>query len=108
MSNVITLTDDNFADEVLNAGRPVLVDFTATWCGPCHQLKPVVEEIAGENAGQLTVGSLDIDQNINITMQYGVMGVPTLILFKDGQPVERLQGFMPKPRLWGKLSPHID
>lgn len=107
MTEIIDLNDDNFNAEVLEHGVPVLVDFTAVWCGPCHQLKPVVEEIASEQSGTLRVGSLDIDHNMNTTMQYGVMGVPTLILFKDGKPVERLQGFMPKPRIMSKLTPHL-
>lgn len=105
---MLEFTDANFASEVLGAARPVLVDFTAMWCGPCHQLKPIIEEIAAELNGRLKVGVLDIDVNINTAMDYQVMGLPTLILFKEGQPVERVQGFMPKPRLWRKLSPHLN
>lgn len=108
MANVVEFTDTNFENEVLQASTPVLVDFTATWCGPCKQIKPVVEELATENTGKLLVGALDIDNNMTTTMKYGVMSVPTLILFKNGQPVERVVGFMPKQRLWKKLSPHLN
>jgi thioredoxin len=85
----------------------VLVDFTAVWCGPCRMIAPIVEQLAAEYAGALTVGKLDIDESVETTMQYGVMGVPTLMLFKDGQPVERLVGYMPKDRIVSKLAPHL-
>ncbi|MGH2521707.1 MAG: thioredoxin [Anaerolineales bacterium] len=100
-------TDANFKEEVLDSGQPVLVDFTAEWCGPCHMLAPVVEKLNEEWNGSVKVGKLDIDVNIDTTMAYGVMGVPTLILFKGGQPAERLMGFMPKGRILAKLRPHL-
>ncbi len=107
MSSIKQFSDSNFDSEVLQAEEPVLVDFTAGWCAPCHQIAPVVEDIASEKAGTLKVGKLNIDENMDITIRYGVMAVPTLILFKNGEPVTRLQGFMPKAALLSKLEPHL-
>lgn len=109
MTALLTFTDDSFQADVLDASRerPVLVDFTAEWCGPCKMLDPIVEKLNVEWQGAVHVGHLDIDQNAQVTAQYGVMGVPTLILFKDGQPVERLMGYAPKERILSKLKPHL-
>lgn len=108
MGNLLELTDATFKQEVIDAATPVLVDFTATWCGPCHMLAPIVDELARDLSGKVKVVKLDIDQNVNTTMEYGVMGVPTLILFVDGQARERLVGFMPKDRILSKLNPHLN
>ncbi|MBI2975471.1 MAG: thioredoxin [Chloroflexi bacterium] len=105
--SVINLSDATFKAEALDADAPVLVDFTAEWCGPCRQLAPIVDQLASEYAGRMSVGRLDIDANIEITTRYGVMGVPTLILFKGGQPVERWMGFVPKQRIVDKLKKHL-
>lgn len=99
--------DANFDAEVLASAAPVLVDFTAAWCGPCRTLDPIVEKLNAEWAGAVKVGRLDIDRNTATTMQYGVMSVPTLLLFKAGRPVERLVGYMPRERLLSKLNPHL-
>ena len=107
MVEMHTFTDDNFQAQVLNHSAPVLVDFTADWCQPCHMLAPVVEGLNRDWNGAVKVGQIDADINVNVTMQYGVMGLPTLILFKNGQPVERLMGFMPKERILAKLRPHL-
>jgi thioredoxin 1 len=107
MADLHQFTDSNFDSEVLQSTTPVLVDFTADWCSPCHALAPVVDKLNDEWNGTVKVGRLDIDANVDVTMQYGVMGVPTLILFKDGQPVERLMGFMQKERILSKLGPHL-
>ena len=107
MSYVKHFTDATFQREVLSAPGPVLVDFTAAWCGPCKMLAPVVEQLAADLEGRLTVGKLDIDENIETAMAYAVMSVPTLLLFKQGQPVERLPGYMPKARIAKKLQPHL-
>jgi thioredoxin 1 len=107
MTEITNIDDSTFESEVLLAGGAVLVDFGAEWCHPCKQLDPIVDEIAVELAGKLKVTKLDIDENIDSTMKWGVMGVPTLILFKDGEPVERLTGFVPKDRILDKLSPHL-
>ena len=107
MAEIKTIDDATFESEVLKAGGAVLVDFGAEWCHPCKQLDPIVDEIAEELADQIKVTKLDIDENVDSTMKWGVMGVPTLILFKDGEPVERLTGFVPKNRILEKLSPHL-
>ena len=100
MANVLQFTDANFDQEVLKASGAVLVDFSATWCGPCKQLAPIVEEIARDYAGKgLKVGAVDIDENQEPAARYGVMSVPTLLLFKAGQVVNQTVGAMPKARL---------
>ena len=107
MATITDITDVTFEPEVVGEGGVVLVDFGAEWCHPCKQLDPVVEELADEWDGRVRVMKLDIDNNVDSTMKYQVMGVPTLILFKDGEPVERLTGFMPKKKILDKLSPHL-
>ena len=107
MTTIYHFTDTSFKEDVLDSSQPVLVDFTAEWCSPCHMLAPIVEKLNEEWNGSVKVGKLDIDANVDTTMQYGVMGVPTLILFKAGQPVERLTGFMPRERILVKLKPHL-
>ena len=107
MADLQQFTGDNFQLEVLQADRPVLVDFTAAWCGPCHMLAPVVEQLNHEWNGAVKVGHLDADTNTELVMQYGVLGLPTLILFKNGQPVERLTGFARRERILSKLKPHL-
>jgi len=107
MVAITDIDDLTFESEVLQADGPVLVDFGAEWCHPCKQLDPIVEEIAVELADKLKVTKLDIDHNVDTTMKWGVMGVPTLILFVKGEPVERLTGFVPKNRILDKLSPHL-
>ena len=107
MATMHNFSDADFKAEVLESQQPVLVDFTAEWYGPCHMLAPVVDKLNEEWNGAVKVGKLDIDLNVSTTMQYGVMGVPTLMLFKGGQPVERLTGFMPKERILARLSPHL-
>ncbi|MGA9532077.1 MAG: thioredoxin [Anaerolineales bacterium] len=101
------VTDDTFQSSLEESELPVLVDFGAEWCHPCKQLDPIVEELAGDWAEKVQVLHLDIDENANTTMQYGVMGVPTLILFVDGEPVERMTGFVPKAKIVDKLSQHL-
>ena len=100
------LTDATF-DAAIAKGT-VLVDVWAPWCGPCRMIAPIVEQIAQENDGKISVGKLDVDVNGQTAMKYGVMSIPTLILFKDGKPVERLVGMMPKERLMAKIKPHLN
>lgn len=107
MSDIQYVTEDDFQSEVLEANLPVLVDFTAVWCGPCKMLEPVVIELANEWADKVKVVKLDVDHNTSVAMQYQVMGVPTLILFSQGEVKERLTGFKPKKQIVSKLSPHI-
>jgi thioredoxin 1 len=105
--NAVAVTDNTFQSEVLSSSTPVLVDFWATWCGPCRMVAPIVEEIASENNGKLKVAKVDVDANPQTAQQFGVMSIPTLIVFKGGQPVERLVGYMPKAKLMQVLSPHL-
>ena len=105
--NAVAVTDSTFQSEVLSSSQPVLVDFWATWCGPCRMVAPIVEEIASENNGKLKVAKVDVDANPQTAQQFGVMSIPTLIVFKGGQPVERLVGYMPKAKLLQALSPHL-
>ena len=108
MSKPKAITDDTFETEVVKADQPVLVDFWATWCGPCLMIAPILEEIADEYTDQITVVKLDVDMNPRTPGQFGVMGIPTLMLFKNGEAVERITGYMPKDRLLAKLTPHLN
>ena len=103
----VEITDANFDQEVLRAETPVLVDFWAVWCGPCKMIAPVVEEIASEYAGKLKVGKLDVDQNQDVAMKYGIRSIPTLMVFKGGKVVEQIIGALPKRSLLDKVTPHI-
>jgi thioredoxin 1 len=98
----------NFQAVVLNSETPVLVDFWAEWCSPCRMIAPIVDEIATEYEGKLRVAKLDADENQNILMEYGVMGIPTLILFKGGKVVERITGYLPKGKILPKLENHLN
>lgn len=95
----VHIDDANFDKDVLNASGPVLVDFWAEWCGPCKQIGPILDEIAGEMQGKLTVAKVNIDKNPETPQKYGVRGIPTLILFKDGKPVATKVGSLPKSKL---------
>jgi len=107
MAKPIVVTDATFGEAVEQAQGVILVDFWATWCGPCKMIAPIVEQIADENPDKIRVGKLDVDDNGKTAEKYGVMSIPTLILFKDGQPVERLVGYMPKERLMSKIQKHL-
>jgi thioredoxin 1 len=100
----VTVTDDSFSDDVLTSSTPVLVDFWATWCGPCKMVAPVLEEIAGEKAGALTIAKLDVDANPTTARDFQVVSIPTMILFKDGQPVKRIVGAKGKAALLRELG----
>jgi len=99
MSEVKTATAGNWESEVLGAERPVLVDFWAGWCGPCHRIAPVVEEIADERAGELDVYKLDVDEEIDVVLRHGVSAMPTLVVFSGGEEIGRVVGALPKGRL---------
>lgn len=104
----LELTDDTFEDEVLQADRPVLIDFWAPWCGPCRVVSPVVEEIAEEYADRVKVGKINVDENSEMAQRYGVRGIPTLLYFKDGEVADRVVGAVPKPQLVEKLEALLD
>ena len=107
MANLPVTTDETFEKEVIQSKGAVLLDFGAEWCHPCKQLDPIVEELAQEWKEKVKVLTLDIDANVKTTMQMGVMSVPTLILFLDGQPVERITGYQSKQKILKKLEPHL-
>ena len=94
--NLIEFTDDNFDTEILKSNLPVLVDFWAEWCGPCKMIAPIVEEIAGDYAGKVKVGKVNVDFNNQVAMQYGIRGIPALLVFKGGAVANQIVGAVPK------------
>jgi len=101
---VLEITDKNFQVEVLQSEQPVLVDFTAPWCPPCRRIAPMIDELAAENVGGAKIGKVNIDENQQSAMNYGVEAIPTLIVFKGGQPVQRFQGIPAKARVQEALD----
>ena len=97
--NVLELTDSNFNSEVMESDQPVLVDFWATWCGPCKMIAPTIEELASDYNGKARIGKVDIDQNQEVAMMHGIQAIPTILIFKDGKVVQRFQGVSPKASL---------
>lgn len=95
---VITVTKDNFQEQVLNASNTVLLDFWATWCGPCRMVAPIVEEIAAENPG-ITLGKINVDEEMELAMRFGITSIPTLVVMKDGQMVNKAIGYAPKKEI---------
>ena len=104
MSEIIALTDDNFSDEVLNAELPVLVDFWATWCGPCRMIAPIVEELSSEYEGKAKVCKLDVDAAQKTAAEFGIRSIPTLLIFKEGKVADQLIGAVPKQQITEKLD----
>ncbi|HEY8347973.1 MAG TPA: thioredoxin [Symbiobacteriaceae bacterium] len=101
---VKTFSAENWAEEVEQSTMPVLVDFWAAWCGPCRMIAPIVDELAAEYEGTVKVGKLNVDENQEVAGRYGVMSIPTLMVFRNGQPVERIVGFMPKKELKARID----
>jgi thioredoxin 1 len=108
MMKPFEVTDANFEAEVIKSDKPVLVDFWAEWCGPCRMVAPIVEELAKEYNGTLKVGKMDVDSNPQVSMQYGIRSIPTLLVFKGGRVVEQVVGAVPKRILTEKVSKHLN
>ena len=100
----VTLTENNFRNEVLESSKPVLVDFWASWCGPCHIIAPAIEELASDYDGQATVGKLNVDEQPSIAQQYGIRSIPSVLFFHDGKVVDQVVGAVPKKALAEKLN----
>jgi thioredoxin 1 len=108
MSNTLTLNNENFATEVLQSETPVLVDFWAPWCGPCKMIAPIVEELASDYMGKLKVGKLNTDENTDLSAQFGIRGIPTLGIFKNGEMVDTIVGAVPKGMIEDKLKYYLN
>ncbi|MCH7972979.1 MAG: thioredoxin [Bacteroidetes bacterium] len=100
----LEITDENFESEVLNSDLPVLIDFWAAWCGPCRMIAPLVEELAGEYEGKVKIGKLDVDNNQQTAIKYGVRSIPTLLVFKNGEVKDTIIGAVPKSQISQKLD----
>ncbi len=105
--NVTILSDENFSDTISEKGEPVLVDFWAEWCGPCKMIAPILDEIADEQAGSVRIAKLNVDDAPDTARQYEVMSIPTMILFKDGEPVKKIVGAKPKAAILGELAEYL-
>ncbi len=107
MVDILQVGESNFQNEVIDSESPVLVDFGAVWCSPCKMLDPVVNQLAQEWAGKVKIVKLDVDDNSQLAMEYQVMGVPTLMLFVKGKPVQRVSGYQPKDKIVARFTPHF-
>ncbi len=105
--NIKTVSDQSFEADVLTSGGPVLVDFWAEWCGPCKALAPKLEEIAGEMTGKVTIAKLNVDENPGVPQQFGIRGIPTMILFKGGKQVDQIVGNHPKEKIVELISKYL-
>ena len=106
-SNLVTITDDNFLDEIEEHEGLAMVDFWAEWCGPCRMIAPLISELADDFAGKLRVGKLDVDENQATSMRFGVRSIPSILFFRDGEHIDTLIGAMPKARMQQKIEQHL-
>ena len=107
MSNALEVNDSNFEAEVKNSDIPVLVDFWAPWCGPCRKISPIIDELAAEFEGKVKVVKVNTDENLKITQEFSISGIPSILIFKKGEAVERLVGLMQKSQLVSNLEKHL-
>ena len=108
MAHPVAVTDSDFDEKVLKAGTPVLVDFWAEWCGPCRMIAPMVDELSQEYDGKISFAKVDVDSNPEISLKYGIRSIPTLLVFKDGQPVDQVIGAVPKGALKKRLDSALE
>ncbi len=107
MSKTLELTDSNFAEEVEKSDKPVLVDFWAEWCGPCRMVGPIVDELAGEYEGKAKVGKVNVDNNPDVSVKFGIRSIPALLIFKDGEVVDQIIGAVPKNQIKKQLDAQV-
>ena len=108
MAKPVEVNDATFNDQVINSSTPVLVDFWAPWCGPCRVVGPILDEIAQEKDGSLTIAKVNVDENQGIASQLGIVSIPTMILYKEGKPVEKIIGAQPKAKILQAIEPHTN
>ena len=108
MSDFLQINEDNFEQEVIKSVQPVLLEFGAVWCGPCKHLEPILKQLGEKWKGRVRLAKMDVDENANVTMKYQIMSVPTLILFQNGKPLQRVTGLQPRERLLEKFEPFLE
>jgi len=106
-NGILTLTDDNFDEQIKKMSGPVLVDFWAAWCGPCKMIAPSLEQLAGEMAGRATVAKVNVDENGDVANRFGIRSIPTLIIFKEGRVVDQIVGALPKEQIRRMVEKHL-
>jgi thioredoxin 1 len=106
-TKTVKVTDDSFADDVLMSDKPVIVDFWASWCGPCRMVAPILEEIAAAHSDKVTIAKIDVDANPQVSMDYKILSIPTLLVFQNGKPVKQIIGAKPKAALLAEFAEYL-